>query len=72
MLSAKIFQKNYLDVDLFEKNNIKVEFQDFNSKIEYSQVGESFLPGLSILDALFNIGSEKTKDLIYNSWIPKK
>ncbi|MDC3284943.1 WbqC family protein [Flavobacteriaceae bacterium] len=63
--------KNYLDISLFEKNNIKVQFQNFNSNIEYSQVGDSFLPGLSILDVLFNVGAEQTKDIIYNSWIPK-
>ena len=64
--------KNYLKKELFKENGIKILWQEFNQEIFYNQRGESFLPGLSFLDALFNIGSKKTKKLIFDSWNPKK
>lgn len=55
--------KNYLDKKLFLKNNINLEFQKY-SPIQYPQVfSENFIPNLSILDSLFNVG-EKTMKLI--------
>jgi len=52
-----------------------VLFQNYNV-LAYKQVGAkgSFIPNLSVLDALFNIGPEATLDLIHkgkshwNSW----
>lgn len=47
--------RDYLDVSLFEPEGIKVEFQDFKHPI-YKQRYEGFIPNVSAIDALFNIG----------------
>lgn len=47
--------RDYLDVSQFEKNGIKVEFQDFKHPV-YKQRYEGFIPNMSAIDALFNIG----------------
>ena len=55
---------DYVDVHYFEAHGITPLFQDFTC-IEYPQQwGGPFVPGLSIIDALFNVGPEKTLDLI--------
>ncbi|MCV0430399.1 MAG: WbqC family protein [Nitrosopumilus sp.] len=43
----------------FEDNNIKLIFQKFNHPI-YNQTSSDFVPNLSIIDAIFNIGPEDT------------
>jgi hypothetical protein len=50
---------------VFPVSNIEVLFQNFNPKA-YPQVGspDNFVPYLCILDALFNIGSDDTAELI--------
>ncbi|MDO8516867.1 MAG: WbqC family protein [Nanoarchaeota archaeon] len=48
--------RNYLDKSLFEKENIKVLFQDYKHPI-YQQQFYGFEPFMSILDLLFNEGS---------------
>jgi hypothetical protein len=47
--------RDYLDVSLFDKNGIKVEFQDFKHPV-YKQRYEGFVPNMSAVDALFNVG----------------
>lgn len=48
--------KNYIDKNLFNKANIKVEFQEYNHP-RYGQIGASkFEPFMSVLDLLFNEG----------------
>jgi len=47
--------KNYLDVLLFEKDGIKVEFQNFVHPV-YNQLYKGFIPNMSSIDALFNEG----------------
>lgn len=49
------FGKNYLDISLFKEKNIKLEFQDFKHPV-YKQNYEGFIPNMSSIDALFNIG----------------
>lgn len=65
--------RDYVDVHYFEAHGITPLFQDFKC-IEYPQQwGGAFVPGLSIIDALFNVGPEKTIDLIKGGYdIPKK
>lgn len=50
--------KDYLDIDLFKKNNIDVKFNEFKHPI-YKQMWREFIPNLSILDLLFNEGEWK-------------
>jgi WbqC-like protein family len=54
--------RNYLETDLFKENNIKLEYTNFEHPI-YKQRFEGFVPNLSAVDLLFNLG-DKSKDLI--------
>jgi len=54
--------KEYLDVGLFESNNIKVEWNNYKP-IRYKQLYGEFVPNLSIIDLLFNMG-ESSIDFI--------
>ncbi len=47
--------RNYLDLALFEKKKVKVEFQDYTYPI-YQQRYDGFIPNMSSIDALFNVG----------------
>ena len=54
----------YLEKELFEKNNIQLYCQRYET-FEYSQVGRGrFMPGLSIIDTLANIGINGVLSLI--------
>lgn len=52
--------KPYLDIDMFKKNDIKVEIQEF-SYPQHKQLWGEFIPNLSIIDILFNHGDESKK-----------
>ena len=45
--------RNYLDTSLFK--DIKLEFQDFKHPV-YRQCYQGFVPNMSAIDALFNVG----------------
>lgn len=47
----------YLDVDLFEANGVRVEWQGFDHP-EYPQMHGEFIPYLSALDLLLNVGGQ--------------
>ena len=55
-----------LDLDLFEKNNIKVIYQRFKHPI-YRHLHEDFISHLSALDLLFNEG-EKALEIICSGY----
>ncbi|MEQ6123918.1 WbqC family protein [Pseudotenacibaculum sp. MALMAid0570] len=60
---------NYMDESLFQEKSINILWQKFPVQdIQYQQRGENFIMGLSILDALFNIGADKTRELIFTEW----
>jgi len=64
---------NYLNVQEFEKAGIEVIWQEFNpERVVYQQVGRAFVPGLSIIDGLFNAGPERTLELSRNAWTPPR
>lgn len=50
--------KSYLDIELFKKENIEVDWMDYSSYKEYKQLFEPFHHGVTILDLIFNMGSE--------------
>lgn len=54
--------KNYANQDSFNKNNIKIYFQDYKHPT-YKQLHGKFLPYMSALDLLFNEGP-KSKEII--------
>jgi hypothetical protein len=59
--------KRYLDEKLFEKNKIILKYQNY-SPIRYLQhASKSFIPNLSIIDLLANVGSESGKLLKENN-----
>lgn len=47
--------RNYLDLSVFERKGIEVKFQEFKP-IFYKQHYDGFIPNMSAIDALFNIG----------------
>jgi hypothetical protein len=51
--------KSYLDYDLFKKKNLELRFKSYKYP-EYRQLGDVFIPGLSILDLIFNVGSDSS------------
>lgn len=57
--------KNYLNLQDFKKVGISILFQKFKSE-EYAQCFSNigFVPDLSALDLMFNLGSEKSVDYI--------
>ncbi|MCS6955190.1 MAG: WbqC family protein [Candidatus Calescibacterium sp.] len=48
--------KNYLNVELFIQNGIKVEWMDYSSYPEYNQLYPPFCHQVSIIDLIFNEG----------------
>ena len=50
--------KAYLDEKLFEKNNIKVEFQNYAQTPYPQKFSKIFIPHLSIIDMLANVDPE--------------
>ncbi|MCX7910642.1 MAG: WbqC family protein [Endomicrobia bacterium] len=63
-LSASVYlsgigAKNYIIVEEFKKNNIEVVFQNYTTPV-YPQLFGEFIPNLSIIDMIFNIGKEET------------
>ncbi len=70
-LSADVYisgsgAKEYLIIEEFEKNGIKVVFQEYFTPCYHQLFGE-FIPNLSIIDMIFNIGKEETIKLISKS-----
>jgi hypothetical protein len=63
----------YLEEELFSKNNIKINYQEFKHP-EYKKIGKEFTPNieendisnLSVLDILFTLGAEKIKGYLKN------
>ncbi len=49
--------RNYLDLSAFEDKDIRVTFQDFEHPVYLQQFGE-FIPNLSVIDYLFNVGGQ--------------
>lgn len=56
---------NYLSVEKFEEQGIKIIFQDFKPPV-YNQLYADFESGLSIIDLLFNCG-KSSLDIIRNA-----
>ena len=53
--------KNYMDNSLFEKENISVFYFDYSNYPEYSQLYGKFEHNVSILDLIFNEGTDSSK-----------
>ncbi len=58
--------KNYANVDSFDKAGIDVYFQEYIHPV-YNQRGRNFLPYMSIIDLLFNEGSNSYDVLMHEN-----
>lgn len=54
--------QDYLDVDLFKQSNINITWQDYEHPV-YEQINGEFIPYLSVIDLIFNMGEESRKIL---------
>lgn len=63
--------KEYVDPKLFKKENIDIIFQKYKHP-QYTQLWGNFVPNLSSLDSLLNIGPERTYDIIFQNNITKE
>jgi len=64
--------RNYLREEEFEKAGIRLLWQEFDPhRVVHPQLGETFVPGLSIIDCLFNAGPAETRELLVNAWRPE-
>ena len=61
--------KEYLEVDLFDKENIKVVWADYSGYQPYSQLYPPFEHRVSILDMLFNEGIQSAHLLKDKIWM---
>jgi len=52
--------RNYLDLETFRSAGIEVEFHEFKP-LPYTQRSDTFVPRLSALDAICNLGTEAIK-----------
>jgi len=57
--------KSYIEENIFCENEIDIIFQNYLPK-PYKQLSNKFVPGLSIIDVLFNCGYFFTEQLIKN------
>ncbi len=55
--------RGILDLDKFEKNEIKIRFQDYQHP-SYRQIYEPFIPYMSIVDLLFQYGPKSLNVLL--------
>jgi hypothetical protein len=56
--------RNYMDVTLFEKENIKIVYHDFTHP-RYEQFNsKEFIPYMNTFDLLFNYSKEEAKEII--------
>lgn len=56
--------KDYMDEKLFAKNSLKLEYQNYVAKPYPQRLSDSFVPDLSIIDMLVNMGHESIKIIL--------
>lgn len=59
--------KDYLDVEVFKATNMNVKWMDYSNYPQYQQLHGEFIPNISILDLLFNEGSNAKSFLKSNN-----
>jgi hypothetical protein len=55
--------QSYADLESFRSSDIKIFFQDYQHPI-YPQIHEDFVPNLSIIDLLFNMGPDSLEIIL--------
>jgi len=61
--------KRYLDEKLFEKNEITLKYQNYDPITYVQHTSKSFIPNLSIIDLLFNEGTDGSQEILKNSTV---
>lgn len=57
----------YLDQEKFKMNGIDIVFQDFGHPVYTQCNSENFIPGVSVIDMLFNCGIKEAKRLFWEN-----
>lgn len=57
--------REYLDVSIFQEAGVEVRFQQFHHPV-YPQLYGEFIPGLSIIDLLMNVGAIEAANTLWN------
>jgi len=63
--------QTYHEESCFEERGVQVLWQDFSCP-EYRQLHQPFVPGLSIVDVLFNCGAEATRQMLMSGRSPRR
>lgn len=66
-LSGRGASMRYLKRDVFRSSGIDIAFQDFTHPVYKQLHREEFVPGVSILDMLFNCGIEETRRVFWEN-----
>lgn len=64
-LAGNLAGSTYQEDEKFERAGIELRTQNFEHP-QYPQAGDEFVPGLSIVDALMNVGAGRTRALLSN------
>ena len=56
-----------MDEKLFAKNNVNIEYQNYSSIVYEQHQTTKFIPDLSIIDLLFNLGRDSLKAITKES-----
>lgn len=56
--------RRYLNEDHFKEEGIELIWQEMKKDYSYEQLGNNFIPNLSIIDILFNLGEETNEFLL--------
>jgi len=59
-----VMGRNYINEDLFEKSKINLEYQNYNHPKYPQRMSNQFIPDLSIVDMLFNLGPKTMKTIL--------
>ena len=60
--------KDYFDLNEAEKKSIQINWMDYSQYEKYPQMTQSFVPCVSVLDMLFNLGNHKPNLWQKNNW----
>lgn len=63
--------RDYADVDSFNKEGIEVYFQDYHHP-NYPQLWGDFISHLSVIDLIFNVGHDRTMEVIMSGNITRE
>ena len=58
---------DYLDREKFAENGVKIVFQDFTHPVYPQCNSKEFVPGISVLDLLFNCGVEESRRIFWDN-----